>query len=243
MAALKRLLLISLISIIAVFLTLLSLRMIGFQSSYQSSFSHALYELRPWVLTPATLEQLKNPVEGAILALDLNHDVDGLWSVQFDEASEPLPLKNLLEEFKPQQLYIHILSHQTYYLKELGELLTSAGLNERVLVQSDFPAVLHELRKLQPFWLFGTDLNSKLRFQLFESLYIETLMPARGDFVLIGLKDDISPRVIEELRRRKKDLILAEGEIKVEELKEQNWSGFLTTRPSLLLEFLRRATE
>ena len=123
-----------------------------------------------------------------------------------------LSLVDYLEVFNKQPVVINMLEQDPARMHGLDSLLKKYNMAELVILHSPYTQTLRYLRKEMPRTLSTINQQMLMKALFFESLYIETLVPLKGDLVLsppsIFNQPLFTPRVLAELKRRHLSLIL-----------------------------------
>ena len=123
-----------------------------------------------------------------------------------------LRLVDVLEKYPTQFLFLNILVRYPDRMNELVRILDKDNQISRFIIQSPFATAIREIRKSRPLWLYGIDPSSVVRFLMMNSLYLEPLADLKADLFVASLQmgDEtvFSPRVLQELDRRRKSILL-----------------------------------
>ena len=186
-------------------------------------FDHPWQQLKtPWIVVPLSLES-KAPSD-AILWIDvlrskeqnlysLNEELDLSRLTWTDEelAKHATELKVILEKYKNRNLVLNIRSNVENIDLQISDLIGKTG-EGRVLIQSDYDLVLQSIKKLQPLWLYGATTADKVRFRTFESIWVETATPFKGDVYIGPFQQKHVPllteTIFQEIKRRGKKVII-----------------------------------
>lgn len=203
MKAALRLVMISLIVVFTLVLGVFALRFIGLRQQ-PIQFRHPLLQGAPWVAQESGGED----VTFQLISLRWERE-RGWWAVT---SAGDKPLEEVLKAGQGRPVLLDVQSLLPEDPTPLLKILDDSVGKERVAVMSSFGSVLNQLRKQQPFWLYAADSASLLRYQLFASLFLEPIIDIRADFVVAA---DLSPRLREELHRRKKKILLEAEQAKI----------------------------
>ncbi len=184
-----------------------------------------------------TLAELKN--------LNAGHYYQDPNSGQFQHRDLGLQLMTLdefLDRYPEQEFVLNVEMRYPFMVSELIGKLSDRSLDGRVIIRSPYSHVLREIKKHYPRWLYKTDPATLFRASIMGSLYIESVSNIWTDIVLTTLGEgegDISNRMLSEIKRRKKILILDEDKnfSALSDSLSDHIQGVATSRPDLALEY------
>ncbi len=151
-------------------------------------------------------------------------------------------LEEFLKQYPDQDFLLNVEMRHPHFVSDLMDQLDQHDLQQRVIVYSAYSNVLREIKKHSPRWLYGTDPATLFRASMMESLYIEPVSNLWTDIVMAPLGNDglgLSPRMLTEIKRRKKLLIL-ERDKNFDSIPEEVASelqGVATSRPEIAVEY------
>ena len=195
-------------------------------------FDHPWMQIKtPWIIVPLALESqapkdaflwidVVRSKEQNLYALKDNLDFSRpQWSDQ-ELAPHAQELKSVLEKERGRNLVLNIRSNVDGIDLQISDLVGKSG-EGRVLIQSDYDLVIQSIKRLQPLWLYGSTTAEKVRFRTFESLWIETATPFKGD-VYVGPFEQkhvtlLTETIFKEIKRRGKKVIVGPVQSKEEE--------------------------
>ncbi|RYZ87286.1 MAG: hypothetical protein EOP04_12035 [Proteobacteria bacterium] len=129
-------------------------------------------------------------------------------------------LSEILKKYPAQRFVLNVMDNVDHVHKWLTE--STKGLNgeKRIVLQSEYNVVLNSIKELEPFWLYGSSKADLMRFMAFESMWILPAVPFKGDVFIAPFKlmkrTAFSDNIIDEVRRRKKKIILGPATNKAE---------------------------
>lgn len=121
-------------------------------------------------------------------------------------------LTDVLGKYSQQKFILNVADNVENIDKNLVEALKDLSADKRVLIQSNYNVVINSIKELKPFWLYGSSQADLMRLLTFESMWILSATPFKGDvliapFVLLG-RPAFHEVTIEEMRRRHKKIVL-----------------------------------
>lgn len=180
---------------------------------------------------------------------DQAHRLDGehlLRSTPFDQLeSKPLTLREFVDEFSGQRLYIELHDN----VQDIHELfvaeLEDLDLEHQILVRSNFDLIAKAIKESRPLWLYGSGTGERTRLMALNSLYLEPLMEFFSDVyvtpVLWQKRRILTPGLVAELKRRKRR-IFVEGVDSAKDLAavgDLEVDGYITRSPLWLSKELK----
>lgn len=272
--AIARLVFISILVILGLFVAGFAARLTGLSSPYGES-SNPIAQLKNVRVAlggdtrsapPDTLEALQaalNLDSSIVLGIDVNISLDGVWFAfpyqnlesktrpsevveltNWSELSKAnlvntsgqtfrIPtLEEILKIFSTQPLLINVLCKYPAQMNSLVQVLDPDNRSQRFLIQSPYATALREIRKRRPLWLFGMDPSSVIRFLFMNSLYLEPVTDLNADVFVAPLRIDhtmiFQPRVVAEVLRRKKRLLLETDNPEIPEDLKPHLFGIMT---------------
>lgn len=208
-----KLFLIAVATCIVTFALLLTIRFWGQGQVYQE-FSNQFFSESPLIVVQAeSHEQIENILvqkSNAVVWLDVRWNREQNSVTVFEQK-----ISEALEKYPQQKWILNIVDnyqgvHEAFF-KALEPINTEEFKN-RVLVQSEFGIVLQSIKKLEPMWLYGAGRGDVLRMNAFQSLWVETAVPLKGDVYITPLKASGRPvaneGIIFEIHRRNKKTLV-----------------------------------
>ena len=110
---------------------------------------------------------------------------------------------------RPFLLHLH-----TFNTKELGILITVIENERPVIIESFFSKTLKYLRGLKPNWLYVSHSSSLIQLLFMTSLFIEPFHRFKSDFFILSKENHFPSRLIREIKRRKRKIILKVSSMK-----------------------------
>ena len=236
-----RLFLIAAATCVVTFVLLLTIRFWGQGQVYQE-FSNNYFNESPLIVVQAeSHEQIQNILvqkANAVIWLDVrwNREQDSVTTLNQN-------ITEVLEKYPQQKWVLNIVDnfqgvHEAFF-KAL-EPINKEDFKNKILVQSDFGIVLQSIKKLEPLWLYGSGRGDVLRMKSFQSLWVETAVPLKGDVFITPLK--VSGRavanegIIFEIHRRNKKTLVGPitNEVELAEALKLKSSGLILKSPDLL---------
>lgn len=209
MKALRRLIFITLTTLITLILGVLTARQIG-QLQAPSQFKHHLLNTGPWVAATAEVFTTQlSETSTRLLYLNARWSGENQWVISANNSPFPAAVDNQLYD----GLLIDVTGTKNGDANKLIQLIDALNFAEQIAITSSSPSILNEIRKLKPLWLYGADSISLIRYKVFSALFLETVIDIKPDFV-IASADPHSPRHLDsrlhnELRRRGKKILLS----------------------------------
>lgn len=225
--AFLRLILIALSSMLILATILFALRQLGALQEF-AALKHPLADREFWLIADragdaSLISSTQSTCPECLIQLDLRRSLDEIWFVTNDlaaalkmsdelESTGGQTVSDVLKSFPDQPFVLVIHSRDASQLSSLLDQIKSREKKQNLVIQSPFRQILTDARERRPQWLFGIAPGSITRVLLMESLYIETMADIWADVFITPLKlagrDALSPRLVKELDRRKKILIL-----------------------------------
>lgn len=152
-----------------------------------------------------TSEKLKERYKGPKLSFYTLAEV----KLYFPDA---LLLEDFLKFFPNNRFIANIIDNVDQVHSAFADKIKSLSAENKMLVQADTEVILKSLREIQPFWLFGTAYPDLMRLLSYESMYVLTAAPFRGDVYIAPMsvfkRPSFNKNVLAEIHRRKKKVIL-----------------------------------
>ena len=233
-AAFRRLLIISAASISLVFLGLFFARKMGSLQVFAPP-PHPWFKLDEWrVFVPAAEALCKAPKESDwIVELPVKFQ-NGRWEVPCPGGARAI--NEVLSDSPHANWMLKVEANDTANLDRLVDNVDAFDRNKRIAIRTESQRVARYLRKKAPQWIFAADSVTLLRFQMFESMWLETAMDFWPDFVITPIDSHhLRPRAAEELKRRHKRIIWDAQNATLQPRFPIH--GIMTTRPSEIEQF------
>ncbi len=180
------------------------------------------------------IDKLKKLCPECIPKIDARRSLDGKWyafpssslaefsslegyfsltpSKTIEKTNHILSLQQAVELFPNTPFLIVVHSRDASQLNEVLKALKSRKNQENIILQSPFRQILTDARKQRPTWLFGISPSGMARLVMMEALYIEPMADIWSDLIIAPVEIHktkvFTPRLLAELRRRHKLLIL-----------------------------------
>lgn len=187
-----------------------------------------------WVLYEPTRLEEATTGTGYVSQMSLEE----LRNIHFRISQETLvTLEEALNLLPSNPLYIEVLQPAGVSLSEIFEILKKYHAEERVVLSSPYLATTKSIRDESASWLTGASVAETSKAEIMTAIYLETLMDMPSEVIVT---EKINPRLMTELERRKKIILLKTNN-------PQEWShyaqtfptlGVVTTRPSLFLQMV-----
>lgn len=184
---------------------------------------------------PSEISNSESAQPDAIYEIKVALSSDFIWQVQ---CATNYPLSDLLARLPRASLLFDIQGKSNLEISALTKILGQIQTNPSVGVMSSSHVVSKLLRKEFPQWLFGADPTTLVKARFFTSLFIESMADLWPDFVIIQAQsrasEKLHPRLIEELRRRKKIILWADdgSDAPISSALRSQINGVLTNRPT-----------
>ncbi len=199
--------------IVAVF-AVVFVRWLGYQQVFKAP-PHPWFEMADWKIFAPAEDELCSAAQtrkieflaGSIGSIPAYRDQTAQkW---FICRGGKLPLAAFIEKTDHPDWLIRVQAHDTWGLDDLVKDLQALEPTRHFAIMSDSQKVGIFMRKKAPEMLFAADSASLLRFQMFESLWIETAMDFWPDFVVVDFSKNfhLDARGATELQRRQKRII------------------------------------
>lgn len=202
-----RLFIISVLTVAAVFIGLITLRFYGGLKSYQP-YDHKLLNSisKPWIIySPKDLAEVATSNESWIAlrvfitnsgkAIVLNYQkFKELEKLGFPKAwlNSEVPnqpeLENLLIQNPDKSFLLLIVNNEENTDLILKAVLTRTNSLDKVIVDSEFDVIPESTKKQIPRVVFGTGIGEKSRLKLLEGLGLESIAPVNGDVFFSPIK-------------------------------------------------------
>jgi hypothetical protein len=155
-------------------------------------------------------------------------------------------LKDIIAKYPEQRFVLNVVDNVENVHKWLTESLKGMNGEKRFLLQSNYNVIMTSIKDIEPFWLYGCSQADLMRFMTFESMWILPSIPFKGDVFISPYKlmkrEAFNDAIIEEVRRRKKKIVLGPlvdksefddaSRLKADGIVIENLSDFLAwTRP------------
>lgn len=153
-------------------------------------------------------------------------------------------LRQVVEAIPKARLLIWIDDNIYDIHKVFVEELEGLDLDKRLLVHSDFDAVLQSIKVIKPMWIYGTGTGETTRLISMNSIGLAPIVTMNGDIFISSLKHGkrllMSESLQNEIRRRKKPILAVIEDTESDLVNAKLWEvdGYVTTRPDLALPFL-----
>lgn len=210
-AAIFRLFIITVATVLFTVLALLSIRWAGLRQNY-SPPSHSWFSISQWQFRVPSPDEACDPngiiPEQDIAWLKVTYK-DEQWRLACK--NEVALLADKIATSKQKDWLIEVGSIDLGPLDRLLAVLTPFDKNKNFAIYSESQRVARYLRKKSPQWLFAADAASLIRLHLFSAFGIETILEFWPDFVLQFPEDKVtrlSARETQELERRHKRVIV-----------------------------------
>lgn len=216
-----RVIFLSLITGILLFLVLLSVRLWGL-SQVPKDFDHPLFhQQKPWRAISYSLRD--KALKTDIIWIDVIESKErNLFvlekplqasQIQYSENElaqfNPISLHQALEELSGHRILLNILSSTEQIEKRITSQLEKYK-DDEVIIQSDYDAVISAIKEIKPLWLYGSSLGSKVRMRTFQSMWILPATSFVGDLYIGPVESNkvqlITQEVVNEIHRRKKNI-------------------------------------
>lgn len=203
-----RLLVSSLISLFVVGLLLLIIRFWGLGQNH-TEFSSDFFQNTSGYVRHWTDPKLQ---ENDVIWVDIvqNQDPD-LVLIPNDSTEAPF-LRDYLKTKPLSKMILNLNDNKMGVHQLLAKILKESQANQRVIVQSLYSPIILSTRTEAPSALYGTSQPDLLKFAAMEALHILPAAPFKGDVFIAPLKlkgrPAFSAALIQEMRRRKKSIIL-----------------------------------
>ncbi len=222
MAAVLRLVLITVSALTLTFFALFLVRQLGLQQSFAAP-PHKWSEIPEWKIVAPSAQKLCKPEPFTIAADEIIavpvRPIESGWTIDCPDKNQKLELKEWLAHVPFVNILLQVHASEAQNLDNLVDSVGSFDKEKYFGVVSSSQKVSRALRKKAPQWLYAADPASLLRLQIFTSMWIETAMDFWPDFVIAGENEDpqsshLTPRLIDELARRQKRVIWADEKTK-----------------------------
>lgn len=147
-----------------------------------------------------------------------------------------VPIQQFLEHFPQAPFLLAIHTKYPHKVSRLISQLNQFDVEKRMIVSSTHPGVIKEIREAEPSWLFALEGPKLAQAHILSALFLETLANLEGDIVIAKLDNrtsTLTPRLVKEIARRKKPLLLetnTPSELETSWVKEAT-KGVLTDCP------------
>lgn len=121
-------------------------------------------------------------------------------------------LLDLLKKF-PQTRWVINCDDNTQDIQvTLNSVLNEAQVQERAMIQSNYNTILESLKESQPMLVYGSTIADMTRLKTFQSMYLMSAAPFKGDVLFSALtylnRPTVTKEMVYEMRRRFKKVIL-----------------------------------
>jgi hypothetical protein len=128
------------------------------------------------------------------------------------DGKAPLPLEEFLALYSERPVLLWVGDNVENIDLRLEPILKKQRHPQNILLHSEYDVVVKSLKKLLPEMLYGTGVGQRIRMLMLGSLWLETVSPLDGDFLIAPLKQQgvsaISIELKDEVLRRQKVFIL-----------------------------------
>ena len=213
---------------------------------------------RPWVIAPWEqsffIEQKKDLILWAnvyrnqhmqlLVAPTAEKVLKSRERAQISNPTRPL-LTELLQKFPTQKMILNIVDNVEEIQAQLEQALAAEKSSERIMIQSDFNNVLTATKDLLPRLVYGSTPSDTMRLKSFQSMWILSASPFKGDVFLSSLvvskRKSLNEGIAEELHRRFKKIILGplQNTEEAELALRLGADGLYAEKPEWLLQWLR----
>ncbi|WP_413289639.1 hypothetical protein [Bdellovibrio sp. HCB337] len=90
-------------------------------------------------------------------------------------------LKEFLGKYSQQRFVLNVADNVENVHKGLTESLKDLSTDKRILIQSNYNVIMNTVKEIEPFWLYGCSQADLMRFLTFESMWILPATPFKGD--------------------------------------------------------------
>lgn len=156
---------------------------------------------------------------------------------------QALLLPDAMKAFPEQRFILNVADNVADVDLDLVKTIEPLNPDKRVLVQSDTDVIIKLVKEKKPMWLYGTSWADLMRLMSFESLWLESAAPYRGDVFIAPLgihgRPVFNDTVLAEVRRRQKTILLGPlmSNDEVQQAKNAKPDGFVFDRAELLSGF------
>ncbi|MGE0632433.1 MAG: hypothetical protein AB7O96_08505 [Pseudobdellovibrionaceae bacterium] len=153
------------------------------------------------------------------------------------------PLRDVVAEIPTTRLMIWIHDNVNGIHEMFVKELEGLDLDKRLLVHSEFDAVLQSIKPLKPIWIYGTGTGEVTRLISLNSIGLGPIVTMNGDVFIASLRHGkrklMSESLMSEIRRRGKPVLaVIQDETDLVDAKLWEVDGYITSRPDLALPFL-----
>lgn len=151
-----------------------------------------------------------------------------------------LAVIELLRQFSTTRFIFNIVDNVENIQKQLVALVDSEKADKRILIQSDFPAIISSVREIKPMMVFGSSSRDLVKLKIMEALWVLPAAPFNGDVLILPLRakkyQTISKKLVMEMKRRYKKVILGPllNKSDVDTAKSLEVDGLYVADPQLL---------
>lgn len=185
-----------------------------------------------------------------------DHEIERLDAGEnFKSADGAFPYKNQNLKFPKLEEIMSKYPSAKFFLwfrdneKDMDLIIASflkkfPGLENRVLIYSEYDVVMRSLKEQLPRWVYGSADGERTRFLMFDAVGLQSAATLNGDFYFTPLKQGtvkmISETIKHEVERRQLPLILGPlmTDVEIEEAVRLLPRGYLTKDSSHLLKIL-----
>jgi len=230
--------LISFFSLVMCAIALLTTRLMGlnqafppFESAFMESFNNQKTPQLIMMLDPksaqsywteASVQNLATKNKGVILHSLVRKTTSGKLILcncsqqQINKNSEistsAIDLSTALSIDTQQKFILDVADNIENIHLEVFDILKKTKAESRIILTSDTHAIIESLKELLPLTVFGSSSADRMRFQVFDALFILPSVPFKGDIYWTSLKDKgvelINETIAIEMKRRHKQILL-----------------------------------
>lgn len=204
----RRLVLISIITLISLFLAGFGLRQLGLKQTY-GLYKHPLLTTEPLdFFHPSAPNDLRlNPqiTKNLIVAFDRaeQNEKTKTWMLYFGQETIPL---NEAASGPWRGIFVRWVSRETFNIKDFIDSVHKLGLEKKMIVAPESPSAFREFKKGAPGWLFAVTKLDISFYRVLAGIYLEPFSTRDFD-VFIGAPEDLGEgslreRLIAEWGRR-----------------------------------------
>lgn len=93
-------------------------------------------------------------------------------------------LKDVVAKYGQSRFILNIADNVENVDKYVEESLKDLSPDKRILVQSNYNVIMNSIKDLEPFWLYGSSQADLMRLLTFESMWILPATPFKGDVLI-----------------------------------------------------------
>ena len=258
--AIKNFALITLATVICLFLTWFYLRGRALSKPVRPALKHAFLAGEfPAVIayrgatesapanSPAALDAAAEMGPKVIIWIDVAPDGSGTpILVRKDRAGaqEALTLAVALARFPERRWILNLSGNREGFAEKIIAAVDGANAGERVLIQSTEDGLLKNLREKKPFWIFGTSQPQLILMKMLASIGLEATAPLKGDVLVAewtsarAIEQGLDPDVVREAHRRNMRAIVGpvENRETAKKLYDLGVDAVISPTPSTLVD-------